>query len=284
VPNRETSHTPRRFPLRWAVAAALLAAFVALAVCSRKVPALAEWDRHVTDSFIAWRSAGWNRAFWVFTLLGDDPLMATLSTALVVLLLTWGRRARAAAFAAGLTAGWAVMHVGKAAAGRARPPAVDALVQTPGSHSMPSGHALISVVFCGLLVCLAFAWAERGAARRGGRRAGVTVEAAASLAGAAVKGAALLAGSGVAALVGLSRVYLGVHWLSDVIAGWCLGGAVLIAALWFTERWRGSRGPRGALADAPPWRGRRTRAVVVAATVAVVCAVAAVTAWADPLY
>jgi membrane-associated phospholipid phosphatase len=254
-----------RSGLQWLVLAAFVAISIALAYASRRVPALANWDERVTDAFIAWRSAGWSRTFWAFTLIGDDPLMASFAVALVCLLLTWGRRARAAAVSVGLAAGWAVMHLTKVLVARARPSESLALIQTPASHSMPSGHALISVVFFGLLVYLL-----TGAARR--RNAGPAAPAV----------AVVLIGV-VAAMVGLSRVYLGVHWLSDVIAGWCLGGAVLVEAVRLMAHWQRTGGPAGALRDVEPWRGPWTRAGVAAALAVVICAVAAVTALADPL-
>jgi undecaprenyl-diphosphatase len=73
-------------------------------------------------------------------------------------------------------------------------------VFTAGGTIFPSGHTANAVVTWGVLALVA----------RGHRRLG-----------------AALAAS-VAVSVGLTTVYLGTHWLSDVLAGWCVGGLVLL--------------------------------------------------------
>jgi len=45
-------------------------------------------------------------------------------------------------------------------------------------------------------------------------------------------------------LIGLSRIYLGVHWTTDVLGGWCLGVLVSAVAAWLYERHRGRAGER----------------------------------------
>jgi membrane-associated phospholipid phosphatase len=74
-------------------------------------------------------------------------------------------------------------------------------VFAPGGTVFPSGHTANAVVTWGVLVLVA----------RSHRRLGAVL-------------AALVAGS-----VGLTTVYLGTHWLSDVVAGWCAGGLVLLS-------------------------------------------------------
>ncbi|MFI5863606.1 phosphatase PAP2 family protein [Streptomyces sp. NPDC051546] len=101
--------------------------------------------------------------------------------------------------------------------GRERPVWPDP-VDSADYASYPSGHALTATVVCGLLVWL-FA---RGSARadavafpRPLARSRPALAAAVFLAAVSVLG------------VGFTRIYLGVHWFSDVLAGWLLG-AVLV--------------------------------------------------------
>jgi membrane protein DedA with SNARE-associated domain/membrane-associated phospholipid phosphatase len=103
-----------------------------------------------------------------------------------------------------LVAGMALATIGfheiKAAVGRPRP--AGALIDTTGS-AFPSGHATHSVLYVWLAVTIVVRL-RPGMAR-----------------GAAV----VVAGILLTALVGLSRVYLGAHYLSDVSGGWALGAA-----------------------------------------------------------
>ena len=85
---------------------------------------------------------------------------------------------------------------------------LDQVVEATG-YSFPSGHAFASTVFYGMLVYLAFRLTEH----RGARALAVVL-------GVVVIGA-----------VGLSRVYLNVHYPTDVVAGWLAGGAWLVASL-----------------------------------------------------
>ena len=83
------------------------------------------------------------------------------------------------------------------------------------NESLPSGHATMSFVVTGTIVVLA--WAGRSALARV----------------ALVVAAAVWIGA-----VGATRVYLGVHWFSDVLAGWAVGAAWLALCVTVWLRWR----------------------------------------------
>jgi undecaprenyl-diphosphatase len=110
---------------------------------------------------------------------------------------------------------------------RPRPDLVPHAVQVY-TLSFPSGHAMLSAVTYLTLGALL--------ARVQPRRR--------------VKAYLLGLGILLTALIGISRVYLGVHWPTDVLAGWCAGSAWAIAcwtvALWLQQRGRVERDDQAA--------------------------------------
>ena len=105
----------------------------------------------------------------------------------------------------------------KALFSRERP--LDKLVPAEG-YSFPSGHAFASTVFYAMAVYLVWRLTENAAAR----------------AAAAVLGPLLFL------VVGLSRVYLNVHYLTDVVAGWLGGIAWVTLVLAVVHVWETRRG------------------------------------------
>jgi membrane protein DedA with SNARE-associated domain/membrane-associated phospholipid phosphatase len=179
--------------------------------------------------------AGHLRAAWVtdvakiVTALGSAAVELPLA-ALAALLLAARRRWAEASV---LVAAVAIIYIGVAELkdATARPRPSNSLISAEGS-AFPSGHAAHAVIFPWLALTL-------------------TVRLRPGMAG----GTALLVlGIAMAALVGLSRVYLRVHYLSDVNAGWALGvaafaacGAVALIVTYLRQN---------ASRDAPPARPR----------------------------
>jgi membrane-associated phospholipid phosphatase len=164
-------------------------------------------DPGVVSWLAAHRGAGLVTAATVVTDVGSPTVMVSVT---VGALLRWARRrdrARAGLGAVGLGGLLGLDVAAKVLVARPRPPVPFEAVAAHG-YSFPSGHAMVSLG-CVLIV----AWLVRAPL------ASLTPAVRRTLAG---------TGTVVVAAVGSSRVVLGVHYPSDVLAGWAL--AVLVVA------------------------------------------------------
>lgn len=131
---------------------------------------------------------------------------------------------RLAAYVAVTGVGLAVLvPLTKALVDRARPVVEMPVADTPVNASFPSGHAMVAVVTWGMLAIVLLP-----AVRRGVR---VWLVAAAVL---------------VVVAVGFSRLVLGVHFVSDVVAGWALGAGWLAVTTASFRGWQHGQGRRTA--------------------------------------
>jgi len=142
------------------------------------------------------------------TSIGGAAGLATLVSAVTALLLA--RRERASAIFVVVTAGvGALLNLGlKLIFARARPDLASAIAEARW-YSFPSGHAMSSFITFGALAYLVLRQPWRWVARSAGLAVAMTM----------------------VLLVGLSRVYLGVHWASDIAGGWSAGTVWLISAV-----------------------------------------------------
>jgi membrane-associated phospholipid phosphatase len=199
--------------------------FVELAVLLRQEsPAVLDVDQSVYRWAASMRSDPATSFFLLFTYVGGPIGLAVLGTGVAALLFV--RRHRGLALYVLITAvmGGLMNLVLKGLFERARPDLAEALRQAHG-YSFPSGHAMGSMIVLGSLAyVMARSWGPW-------RLRSATI--------------ALLIAS--IATVGLSRVYLGVHWISDIGAGfaagfvWLVVATVAFEAFWRIREIRGGR-------------------------------------------
>ncbi|WP_353860040.1 phosphatase PAP2 family protein [Azospirillum formosense] len=151
------------------------------------------------------------------TALGSITVLSLITAVTVGFLLLQGKRGASLLVLLSVGGGMAISGLLKNQIGRERPDIVPHgdIVFTA---SFPSGHSLLSAVVFLTLGAMLARFVE-------GRRQ---------------KAYVLVVAMAVTLLVGCSRVYLGVHWPTDVLAGWCVGAgwATLcwLVALWLQRR------------------------------------------------
>lgn len=182
-------------------------------------------DGAAISAVTAHRPARLTSVVRVVTDAGSPAAMTTLAVLLIVVLLLCRRWTTAAWVAVTAIVGGALSPLLKAAFHRPRP--VGERLSAANGWSFPSGHTLGTTVVVGLLTLVL----TRELCRTG-HRLGARLSAAAAVL--------------VAALVGFSRVWLGVHWPTDVLASWLLGALVLTLAQRVRTRLIRPGGRRGA--------------------------------------
>ena len=221
----------RHPPFIFIALAALAGAVLVLAILGRTI---ARGDRFAFDAAImlglrqdgnAAIPAGplWLKQAMVdVTALGGETVL-TLAVALTIGFLASSRHLLAAALVfAGTTTGSIAVALAKNLVGRERPALVDHLVEV-GSASFPSGHAANSAIIYLTIALVSIQVIPHRAARW------------------FLFGAIAL----LVTAIGFSRVYLGVHWPSDVLAGWSFG------LLWALAWWAAGSWLRLRLSKAP---------------------------------
>ncbi|HEY1509253.1 MAG TPA: phosphatase PAP2 family protein [Solirubrobacteraceae bacterium] len=157
-------------------------------------------DRAITSWFVARRASWLTTAARSLSFVGSQRFLIPIVALAVVVLVVRARLALACFLVAGWGGALAIYSVIKPLVDRPRPPRQIWLTDVPGS-AFPSGHATQSLAtFAALAIVL-----------------GVLVP--------RMRGPGLALAAALALAIGLSRIYLGVHWATDVCAGWLIGAA-----------------------------------------------------------
>ncbi|MCC8932597.1 phosphatase PAP2 family protein [Rhizobium sp. 'Codium 1'] len=147
------------------------------------------------------------------TALGGVTVLALLVT-LVVIYLALRRKFRTAAFVTvSILGGWALSSALKLGIARPRPEVVQHLVEVT-DMSFPSGHAMLSAITYLTLGAMLSRLEDRPSLRYFFPLVAVFLT----------------------FIIGLSRIYLGVHYPTDVLGGWA-AGMVWACGSWFVARW-----------------------------------------------
>jgi undecaprenyl-diphosphatase len=195
-------------------------------------------DGAVQRWMLAHQQAAAHRLFTWITIIGGITGMEVVALLGAMFLWYHGRRRVAASVLVVPVVAISLFNVIKRIYARQRPLGLGGPVD--GTYSFPSGHATASAAVCCTLAYVL--WREK------------------FLRGSAALAIAVL----VPLLVGLSRLYLNVHWMTDVLGGWCAGVFVAVLGVVLYDRLR-----------------RRRRGGVVAAMVTLVACAPHVRAQAD---
>lgn len=170
-------------------------------------------DQAVLDWMVDHRTDAWTAVMRAVTTLGNTATLTVVALVAGVVLAGLRQWRLAVLVSLGSLVAAGIMVGLKNVFERPRPPIPDRLVDL-STYSFPSGHAMSSTVVYGLIAVAAYRCS-------GWVRVHRWILALAPL---------------LAVAIGITRVYLGAHWMTDVLAGWTLGAIYVAAATWLVLR------------------------------------------------
>lgn len=210
-------------------------ALVVLALTGFLSVGAARHDQFRGDLFVARavqsiRVGPWEEVMEIVSFVGQGRLLAVIAAAFIAVFL-WRRQTGAGIVLSVAVLSFGIGPVLKGLMDRPRPSAD--LITVWRSHdtlSFPSGHAFASLILFGMILYLA--------PYLGPRRWIVLL----------VQGTSAL----LILLIGISRVYMGAHWPSDVLGGFLYGGIVLASLIYFHRLYRARADAPGRFRSASP--------------------------------
>ncbi|HED38603.1 MAG TPA: phosphatase PAP2 family protein [Ignavibacteria bacterium] len=167
-------------------------------------------DIRFSNLFAMFRDGDMTRFFLFITMLGKWYTVLIFITATMGTLFVWGKKIYIIPLLLAVIGSEAFTFLGKIIIHRARP---EMAMYIEHSFSFPSGHATIALAFYGFLVYMIF----RSASTR------------------KMKINTIFIGGTIIFLIGFSRLYLGVHYVSDVVGGYLVGAIWLMIGISVSE-------------------------------------------------
>lgn len=194
------------------VAALCLSAFISIAL-SISDNQIHRFDAVLIDLIQGMESPGMTQFMQFFTWIGSELQVVVITVIVMLILYVFLRHKRELLFLAIVLAGSTLLNaVIKLLFQRARP-TINRIIEVSG-YSFPSGHSMAAFSLYGGLAFLIWKHIPTFA----GRVCMIAASAAFIL------------------MIGISRIYLGVHYPSDVVGGYFLSGCWLFTCIWFYRR------------------------------------------------
>lgn len=169
-------------------------------------------DRPINQLMIGLRTPLLNKLMFLVTLTGNWEMVVGGSLLGAILLIAAKKRRYLIAMILSNVSALIFVEATKQIFGRARPPVENALLAEHG-FAFPSGHSYFAVVFYGLMT---YFWVRHFHQKW-------------------AKIGMFILGSGFILMLAVSRIYLGVHWTTDVVAGLSLSLAWLSVTVAYIE-------------------------------------------------